>query len=160
MVRVKHRYLLVEYILPVNAVLVGLTAFDLYKLIRYQIQKLFGAIPSGSILTALQVKYLNLQTNKLIIRCQRSNYRMVWASLTFLTRIGSIETFFRVLHVGGTIRSCQAVLIGIDQKTASDLLTLDEDDEEVASLESTEPNSTTTLLVDDEISLQPSSSSS
>ncbi|MDP2436738.1 MAG: Rpp14/Pop5 family protein [archaeon] len=124
MVRAKHRYLLAEIVLPSNKTLAGFAAFDLFKLIRTHVQKVFGLLVCSQVLGALMIKYLNTDTSKTIIRCPRANYRMVWAALTFITHIGSVEASFRVLHVGGTIRSCQNILISIDQATYKDLMGL------------------------------------
>ena len=138
MVRVK--YLLVEIVLPPTMMIEGLTMFDIYRQLRGQIQSLFGTITASSIASSIQVKYLNLQTNKMIISCLKDSYRMVWAALTFMTKISSIPTTLRVLHVGGTIRSCQSILIDIDQKTALDLLSVAESIDEETILPDDPPS--------------------
>lgn len=53
------------------------------------------------------VKYFNNATNVAIIRCPRSHHRMVWVALTLLTLYEQRQVIVRVIHNGGTIRSCQ-----------------------------------------------------
>lgn len=64
---------------------------------------------------SLQVKYVNPITGVVFIACGRDYYRMVWSALTFIRTITVEDSarpcMFRVLHVGGTLLSCQKFLI-------------------------------------------------
>jgi hypothetical protein len=63
-----------------------------------------------------KVKYYNESTNLCILRSPRDQFRMVWAALTFITQIENAPLLLRVIHVGGTLRSCQASAIKFDRK--------------------------------------------
>lgn len=41
-----------------------------------------------------------------IIRIARENFRLLWAAVTFVVSIAGYNAMMRVVHVGGTIRSC------------------------------------------------------
>lgn len=41
---------------------------------------------------------------------------MVWAALSFITHIESDDVYMRVLHVGGTLKSCQKQAISFDRE--------------------------------------------
>jgi RNase P/RNase MRP subunit POP5 len=63
-----------------------------------------------------KVKYFNDVTNMCILRSPREQFRMVWAALTFITKIENEPLLLRVIHVGGTLRSCQTHAIKFDRK--------------------------------------------
>lgn len=65
---------------------------------------------------SFEVKYFNDVTNICILRTPREQFRMVWAALTFITNIENEPLLPRVIHVGGTLRSCQAHAIKFDRK--------------------------------------------
>lgn len=67
-----------------------------------------------SMLTWHLVKYLSTATSTAIIRCSRAHYRLVWAALSFLTRLpkgsnkyGERPCVFQVVRVSGTIRKAE-----------------------------------------------------
>ena len=41
-----------------------------------------------------------------IIRIAREHFRLLWAAITFVISIAGFRAVIRVVHVGGTIRSC------------------------------------------------------
>jgi len=45
------------------------------------------------------------------IGCSRDYYRMLWSAITFIRNLSGRLCTFQVLHVGGTLRSCQRFLI-------------------------------------------------
>jgi len=53
------------------------------------------------------VKYFNPETNIAIIRIARDHFRLLWAAITYVVSFGSRDGMMRVVHVGGSIRSCQ-----------------------------------------------------
>ncbi len=60
------------------------------------------------------VKYLSTATSTAIIRCSRAHYRLVWAALSFLTKVPQIShkqaeqpCVFQVVRVSGTIRKAE-----------------------------------------------------
>ena len=62
------------------------------------------------------VKYLNAITQVAIVRSPREHYRGVWAAISLMRSVGSRPFSPRVLHVGGTIRSCQKSLVAVDRE--------------------------------------------
>ena len=62
------------------------------------------------------VKYLNAVTQVAIVRSPREHYRGVWAAISLMRSVGSRPFSPRVLHVGGTIRSCQKSLVAVDRE--------------------------------------------
>jgi ribonuclease P/MRP protein subunit POP5 len=95
MVRVKHRYLLLNILLPENSAatssststaplpltfhsltLSHFQAVSLLHLIRESVAELFGNYSVGTI-TGLKVMYFSLATSTAIIRCPRASYRLI-----------------------------------------------------------------------------------
>ncbi|KAK7609256.1 Rpp14/Pop5 family-domain-containing protein [Phyllosticta paracitricarpa] len=128
MVRLKHRYLLVNFLYPSPATTLKtpnalpnviqfhqpssdrLTGGYLVKLIRDSIVDLFGDHGAGITHGNLQVKYLSPATSTAIIRVARSHYRLVWAALSFLTRLAepvNQSCVVQVVRVSGTIRKAE-----------------------------------------------------
>lgn len=69
---------------------------------------------------------------------------MVWAALSFVTHIENDDVYMRVLHVGGTLKSCQKQAISFDRELvrlmqASEEDLSDEADDEGANEKGTEP---------------------
>ncbi|KAF2866250.1 Rpp14/Pop5 family-domain-containing protein [Massariosphaeria phaeospora] len=133
MVRIKNRYLVVNFLYPAppsstdskdpvpgllqfhaptpDAFHVGLLA----RVIRDGVLELYGDYGLGMINSSLKVNYWSLATSTAIIRCSRDHYQMVWAALTFITKlpgtVGSIPVVARVVRVSGTIRSAEMEVI-------------------------------------------------
>ncbi|KAL1652122.1 RNA-binding protein pop5 [Diplodia intermedia] len=119
MVRLKHRYLLVELLYPSPATSPSkpaqplpdvvqfhqpspdkLTAGLLIKSIRDGIAELFGDYGAGMTGGTLQA----------IIRVSRDHYRLVWAALSFITRLPhpiNQDCVVQVVRVSGTIRKAE-----------------------------------------------------
>ncbi|KAL9005894.1 MAG: hypothetical protein Q9188_001356 [Gyalolechia gomerana] len=111
MVRIKHRYLLVNILYPEPPTAGhhfdkahststlpdskqfhwptpdSLTPQLLAKAIRNQILYMYGDYGYGITSTGLNVKYLSSATSTTIIRCSRANYQLVWAALTSMTHL-------------------------------------------------------------------------
>ena len=109
MVRIKHRYLLLNILFPSleNAHIKSaksddavsnndflrfhapspphLTAQLLLRQIRDSIQLNFGDYGAGIVASSLKCVYFSPATSTAIIRCPRAQFRLVWAALTFLS---------------------------------------------------------------------------
>ncbi|KAF1810401.1 hypothetical protein P152DRAFT_483867 [Eremomyces bilateralis CBS 781.70] len=129
MVRVKNRYLVVEFLYPTSNPTLGalpaalafhgptsdfLTPGLLSKSIRNAIEGLFGQIGLGQVGNTLAVKYLSTATSTAIVRCPRHAFRLVWAALTCTTSLpapvrGSVVV--RVVRVSGTIRKAEEEVV-------------------------------------------------
>lgn len=133
MVRLKHRYLLVNILYPdakdathaSNArsgddlpytVQFRQPSSDrldikiLTRLIRDGVAELFGDYGSGMIAGSLQVKYFSPATSTAIIRVSRDHYRLVWAALAFTTKLPrpvDQACVMQVVRVSGTIRKAE-----------------------------------------------------
>jgi ribonuclease P/MRP protein subunit POP5 len=132
MVRIKHRYLLLNILFPegsaatsssTSAAALPLTfhspipsyfqGVSLLHLIRESVAELFGDYGVGTI-AGLKVMYFSPATSTAIVRCPRASYRLVWAGLTFVgslpgaRRGGEREAcVIRVVRVSGTIRKAE-----------------------------------------------------
>ncbi|KAK1054091.1 RNA-binding protein pop5 [Friedmanniomyces endolithicus] len=133
MVRIKHRYLLVNILYPDAkysqlrpATIPGdnvpytvqfrrpspdqMNGGLLMRLIRDGVVELFGDYGSGKIAGSLQVKYFSSATSTAIIRVSREHYRLVWSALTFTTRLPrpvDQPCVIQVVRVSGTIRKAE-----------------------------------------------------
>ncbi|GAD94784.1 Rpp14 family family [Paecilomyces variotii No. 5] len=115
MVRIKHRYLLIDILypspgsdVPVNPSKGGnadlqshlrihaptpdtLSPGLLAKMVREEVSEMFGDWGVGRLGGAsaggVSVKYLSPATSTAIIRCPRASFRLVWAALTYLSSI-------------------------------------------------------------------------
>ena len=63
------------------------------------------------------MKYFNAPTNIAIIRVAREHFRLLWSAVTLVVEIGGHYGAMRVIHVGGSMRSCQksAALYGLGE---------------------------------------------
>ncbi|KAI9375513.1 Rpp14/Pop5 family-domain-containing protein [Aspergillus egyptiacus] len=148
MVRVKHRYLLIDILYPdptswpssrkardaKQAQLAihaptsdALTPSLLAKMVRDEVAEIFGDWGVGRLggvgAGGVSVKYLSPATSTAIIRCPRASYRLVWAALTYMSRVPEMSDagyskradaakltrpcVFRVIRVSGTIRKAE-----------------------------------------------------
>ncbi|XP_067268666.1 ribonuclease P/MRP protein subunit POP5 [Pseudorasbora parva] len=115
MVRFKSRYLLCEVCVSKRSSLQLLEGKAIYKTVQAAVNRAHGDYGSAQFNIGVIVKYLNAQTGVVFIRCRKSQYRLIWSALAFVTcletRGQSIPCFFNCLHVGGTIRTCQKFLV-------------------------------------------------
>lgn len=129
MVRLKHRYLLVNFLYPSPSTTPSktptalpdvvdfhkpssdkLTAGLLIKILRESIADLFGDYGAGMTSGTLAIKYFSPATSTAIIRVSRNHYRLVWAALTFLTHLPhpvNQDCVAQVVRVSGTIRKAE-----------------------------------------------------
>ncbi|OCL12447.1 hypothetical protein AOQ84DRAFT_276712, partial [Glonium stellatum] len=132
MVRLKHRYLLVTFLYPMSPTgsatkdpLPGIVQFNqpssdqltvplLIKAVKDGVAELFGDYGVGVVSTSLQVKYLSPATSTAIIRTPRAHYQLVWAALTFITRLPkpiNQPCVVQIMRVSGTIRKSEEEVI-------------------------------------------------
>ncbi|KKY27452.1 putative rpp14 family protein [Phaeomoniella chlamydospora] len=129
MVRIKHRYLLVDIVFPTadhknvapsiafnKACPKWFDAGSMVRLIRANVSENFGDYGAGAIGGSLSIKYFSQATSTAIIRCPRNHYRIVWAALTFASYLARysgkrdeerVSCIFRVVHVSGTIKKSE-----------------------------------------------------
>ncbi|KAI9051662.1 hypothetical protein LZ554_004704 [Drepanopeziza brunnea f. sp. 'monogermtubi'] len=127
MVRLKHRYLLVNILYPEleksrsgakipDIVLFNqpstseLTQQALLRGLRAEISTLFGDYGSGAVSELLAVKYFSTATSTFILRVARAHYKIVWAALSLMTCLpiqNGKKCVFRVVRVSGTIRKAE-----------------------------------------------------
>ncbi|KAH5327162.1 bifunctional ribonuclease P subunit/MRP protein subunit POP5 [Parastagonospora nodorum] len=130
MVRVKYRYLVVNFLYPEPVAksktplpdLVQIHAptpdafhaGTLMRLIREGVEDLYGDYGAGMVSTGLKVNYWSPSTSTAIIRCPRDHYEMVWAALTYTTRLpkpADLPVVMRVVRVSGTIKKAEEEVI-------------------------------------------------
>ena len=125
MVRLKHRWLIIEVLYPNDVSTIPFSAPTdssvntkvLTETLRQQISYNFGDHGSGLISSSLLVKYFSCATSTGIIRVARDHYRMVWAALTFIRQLGGRECVVTVRRVSGTIKKAEEEILRRD-KTA------------------------------------------
>ncbi|CAN9312293.1 unnamed protein product [Alternaria alternata] len=122
MVRVKNRYLVVNFLYPEppaksktqlsDAIQIHSPTPDALK--QGLIIQLFGDYGSGMVSSGLKVNYCSPSTSTAIIRCPRDHYQMVWAALTYITHLPKpldIPVVIRVVRVSGTIKKAEQEVI-------------------------------------------------
>ncbi|KAM3424043.1 hypothetical protein BST61_g11406 [Cercospora zeina] len=133
MVRIKHRYLLVNILYPNeekrNARNANKTEDELpwavqfrspssdqfnggtmHKMIKNGVSELFGDYGAGKIAGSLQIKYCSSATSTAIVRVAREHYRLVWAALSFVTKLPKPldqPCVVQVVRVSGTIKKVE-----------------------------------------------------
>ncbi|XP_065893033.1 ribonuclease P/MRP protein subunit POP5-like [Dysidea avara] len=115
MVRYKNRYFLIKFDFEndkdAREALSGLDAKSLRELLKVAMRTLHGDYGLGCVQHSLNVKYFNMMTRVAIVRCARDHYRNLWSAMTLIKLINNVGGMIVVLHVAGTIRSCQKFLI-------------------------------------------------
>lgn len=136
MVRIKHRYLLFNILYPSNDSSAPaptppisyisihrpspahVTARHVLSTLRNNISNIFGDHGLGVTQSSLKIVYFSPATSTCILRCPRAQFRLVWASLTFLDslpgeRYGDPRTpcVVQVVRVSGTIRKSEEELL-------------------------------------------------
>ncbi|KZM24007.1 Ribonuclease P [Ascochyta rabiei] len=130
MVRVKFRYLVVNFLYPEPSPKSRTTLPDLVqihsptpdafnagtlvRLVRDAVEDLYGDYGSGMV----SINYYSASTSTAIIRCPRDHYEMVWAALTYVTKLprAEIPVVCRVIRVSATIRKAEEEVIRRSQR--------------------------------------------
>lgn len=113
MVRFKNRYLLcaidTEY--GGDREMLTIQSRELLSAVRASLATNFGDLAVGQSMASLAVKLWSPALNLCILRCSRDYFRTAWAATCLITELISSPQLgrvrFSVIHVGGTIRSCQ-----------------------------------------------------
>eukprot|EP00041_Stephanoeca_diplocostata_P023667 m.586634 g.586634 ORF g.586634 m.586634 type:complete len:153 (+) comp22346_c0_seq6:485-943(+) len=111
MVRLKHRYLLCELVFADDKVDTSIKRSEISSVIKDAVGHTHGDYGIACILGSFQVKYFNVHTRTVLLRISRDHYEVLWSSMTLVSSFKKRECFFRVLHLAGTIRSCQKHLL-------------------------------------------------
>ncbi|KXT07916.1 hypothetical protein AC579_3248 [Pseudocercospora musae] len=129
MVRIKHRYLLVNVLYPQDtsnakhndeklpwSVQFRRPSSDRFeagfivRLVRNGVAELFGDYGAGVVSGSVKIIYCSSATSTAIIRVARAHYRLVWAALCFVTRLPKPidqPCVIHVLRVSGTIKKAE-----------------------------------------------------
>uniref|UniRef100_L7M695 Ribonuclease P/MRP protein subunit POP5 n=1 Tax=Rhipicephalus pulchellus TaxID=72859 RepID=L7M695_RHIPC len=110
MVRLKHRYVLVEILwkdwqnprvhqLPV-------TEKDIYACVRNAVHFLHGNFGLGVTKFNIAIKFFNPHTRVFLLRTRRGAHTLTLSALPFVKKIKDEAVTLRVLRLTGTIRSC------------------------------------------------------
>ena len=111
MVRFKNRYLVIEILWEDKKYDPGVKNKEIYDAIRESIASNFGDWGTGVLLNSLSVKYWNPATNIGIVRCQRDEFRVLWAAITFISYVRGRKVRIKVVYTAGTVRSCQKQVV-------------------------------------------------
>ncbi|XP_023576783.1 ribonuclease P/MRP protein subunit POP5 isoform X2 [Octodon degus] len=120
MVRFKHRYLLCELVSDDPRSRLTLDDRVLGNLVRDTIARVHGTFGAAACSIGFAVRYLNVYTGIVLLRCRKEFYQLVWSALPFITYLENkghrYPCFFNTVHVGGTIRTCQKFLIQYNRR--------------------------------------------
>jgi RNase P/RNase MRP subunit POP5 len=129
--RLKNRFLLVEVIFEQD--LVGkrraegrtISATDVYQSLLASISAQYGDQGVGLCQHSLSVRSYNDATGIAVVRAPREQLRMVWSSLTFVTKIKSLRALGTVRANAGSERTMRQKLAKLDPAQADKLARLD-----------------------------------
>ena len=112
MVRVKWRYVLVKVVAESDDCFQEntLTQGNIYEAIRKSIRTLHGDFGLAVLQKSLKIKYINVKTATVLIRCYRSQCDKLLPAIALVKRVGDLDAFFSTVHVSGTIRTCYKFL--------------------------------------------------
>jgi len=112
MVRIKNRWLLVEFLNPkLDETLPPVSSSNIFHAIKNSVILNFGDAGWGAIGVSLSVKYYSTTTGICIIRVGREHVRIARAGVTLLTSIEGSPVIPVVLHCSGTIKKAQGAAI-------------------------------------------------
>jgi len=132
-VRFKNRYFLIEIIYSDSSQKIK-NESDILESIKSSIKSLFGDF-GRSVTSSMNIKYFNGETGLFIIRVDRDFYQMLWSSMTLIHRIQEVSLFFRVIHIGGTFKSCKQHAIDYDKEMIKYFKFFDENQEKEEMVE-------------------------
>ena len=137
MVRLRHRYLLLQILYPTDPVTrpaysstITSTLLHIFRpsppdlnvrlfhsAIRDEVAYMYGDYGVGLISSSLKIIYFSPVTSTIIIRVARAHYRIVWAALSWMTRVPrekrgeGLACVMRVVRVCGTIKKAEEEVI-------------------------------------------------
>ena len=129
--RLKHRFLLVEVIFEQD--LAGkrraegraIGATDVYQSLLASISAQYGDQGVGLCQNALAVRSYSDNTGIAVVRAPREQLRMVWSSLTFVTKIKNLRALGTVRANAGSERTMRQKLAKLDPAQADKLAALE-----------------------------------
>eukprot|EP00128_Syssomonas_multiformis_P000469 Colp12_sorted_trinity150504_noHs@27779 len=132
MVRFKNRYFLIELDYGQDGVDTTLSSKDITQALKDMVYSLYGDYGLGCLIGSLSVKYFNVATGLVIVRCARDYHTVVASTISFTTSLKKRPCALRTVHLGGTIESCQKAALKYSQERGVLLLsrckTKDEED--------------------------------
>lgn len=123
----------------------AVSASSIASHVRSAIDANFGTVGTAANTLALSVKYCNNTTRMAIVRCAREHECMVRSSIVLSAswpsrqdaanaRDESLKCIWMVVHVAGTMRSCQAAAIAHGVREINRLIRLETDEKKLADL--------------------------
>ncbi|KAL9632742.1 MAG: hypothetical protein Q9164_005126, partial [Protoblastenia rupestris] len=89
----------------------------LHRALRDEVLYMYGDYGLGLIASSLKINYLSAATSTAIVRVARAHYRILWAALSWITRVPGekrgegIQCVIRVVRVCGTIRKAEEEVV-------------------------------------------------
>ena len=111
MVRLKYRYFLTSLHYLDSGPDLQLTSEILQNAIYNSIEENYGEFGLGHVLGRIKITYLALLSGTVLIRVPADFEKQSRVSLSSLVVVNSKRCVLNVIHVGGTIRSCQKQLV-------------------------------------------------
>ena len=148
MARIKHRYILVEFVFSKVKAVYSINVHSLFAEIKQVVEYVHGKRGVSGILLGLNLKYINEYTKLALIRVRRDHHQDLLSSLPFIKQISAriqnsdsskyvnkpIQCFLKVIKVTGTIRSAQKFIIKRNETMKRVLLSQCTTDEEKQKL--------------------------
>ncbi|EGC35364.1 hypothetical protein DICPUDRAFT_152321 [Dictyostelium purpureum] len=117
MVRLKNRYLMTEVVWYDQNKRTPLSESWLFQFISNEIKTSVGELTYESFKKNLKcIIYVNPDTNLFIIRVSFEYYKSLWTAFSLITSYYDVPVYFRVIHVGGSIRNCHKAAIKVFNK--------------------------------------------
>ncbi|XP_035793956.1 uncharacterized protein LOC118467512 [Anopheles albimanus] len=117
MVRVKHRYILVQ--IRCNdrpeSDPVSISSNALQNYIRERVERFYGEFGAAS-LGRMNVIYFNAKTHLCIIQSRHGAHRFITSILPLLTLADKEAARYRTLYVGATLQQCHKYIIKYQQR--------------------------------------------
>ncbi|XP_065090492.1 ribonuclease P/MRP protein subunit POP5 [Ochlerotatus camptorhynchus] len=125
MVRVKNRYILVQFMCNnrSDTDAFALTSTHLSGFLREKIEKYYGEYGLASTLR-LNVIYFNEKTRLCIIQTRHGPHRFVTSILPLLTVADTETVRYRTLYVGATLKQCQKFIVRYQQEYVNKMIGL------------------------------------
>ncbi|XP_053688369.1 uncharacterized protein LOC128737699 [Sabethes cyaneus] len=117
MVRVKNRYILVQFLCNNRSETdaFALTSSHLNNFLKQKIEKYYGEFGIASMLR-LHVIYFNAKTRLCVIQARHGPHRFVTSILPLLTVADTEAVRYRTLYVGATLQQCQKFIARYQQE--------------------------------------------
>lgn len=109
--RIKYRYFLMTLNYTDCDLAPDLVADTLHNTIIHAIHDQYGEVGLGHALGQVKVKYLAVLTGTVLLRVPADYEKQCRVSVASIVVVGKKRCVLNVVHVGGTIRSCQKKLV-------------------------------------------------